>query len=260
MSFKTQFFLALAILFLSAISQSVFAKSTDFGIANYLPIQDSKVREGDIISSSDQGFILANKFYDAKIVGVMSLNPAVVFDIKESGDNSKRYPVISTGTVGVNVAVVNGNIKKGDLITSSTIPGIGMKATKSGFVVGTSLENYSSEKKENVKRILIVLNLRYTSAKSTAKNSFFDIVNLSSLALEEEPLNVFKYLVAAFIVVLSFILGFMVFGRVAGKGIEAIGRNPLAAKMIQLGIALNVLVTAAIIAAGILIAFFIIRV
>jgi len=56
------------------------------------------------------------------------------------------------------------------------------------------------------------------------------------------------------------LLGFVAFGRVAGRGVEALGRNPLAARVIQLGIFLNVFITVAIIAAGILVAILILTI
>ncbi|HRN96392.1 MAG TPA: hypothetical protein PLD54_03025, partial [Candidatus Levybacteria bacterium] len=75
----------------------------------------------------------------------------------------------------------------------------------------------------------------------------------------EEPTTVFKYFLAGLIMVLAFVIGFFSFGRIANTGIEALGRNPLASRMIQLGIMLNVLITVAIIASGLVMAYFVIR-
>ncbi|MGI5826506.1 MAG: hypothetical protein ACOX50_03780 [Patescibacteria group bacterium] len=86
-----------------------------------------------------------------------------------------------------------------------------------------------------------------------------DILKLSSLATYEEPRTVFKYVMAALVVVLSFVLGFLSFGRVASRGIEALGRNLLAGKMIQFGIIVNVAITIAIVASGLGVALFILR-
>jgi F0F1-type ATP synthase membrane subunit c/vacuolar-type H+-ATPase subunit K len=61
------------------------------------------------------------------------------------------------------------------------------------------------------------------------------------------------------VVILSFILGFISFGRIANTGVEALGRNPLAGKMIQFGIFLNVLITISIVIAGFALAYFVLR-
>jgi len=66
--------------------------------------------------------------------------------------------------------------------------------------------------------------------------------------------------VAAFIVIISFIFGFLSFSRVAARGVEALGRNPMAKKTIQLGILLNVIITLGIIVAGLLLATAILKV
>lgn len=240
--------------------KSLFAKDTDFGIANYLPINDKNIREGSIISSDSQGFFLTRIPYDPKIVGVVSNSSAISFNINQSDKNVQRYQVVSTGTVGVNVSTVNGNIAKGDLITSSNTPGIGMKANKAGFILGTSLDSYSSKNANEIKRIHVVLNLKYATTKTTVRSSLFDIANLSALAWTDDPLTVFKYVVAALILIFSIILGFYLFGRLASRGVEALGRNPLAGRMIQLGIIINVLITIAIIGAGIVVAFFILTI
>lgn len=74
----------------------------------------------------------------------------------------------------------------------------------------------------------------------------------------ESPSVVFKYVVAAFIIVFCVAIGFLTFSRVASNGIQAIGRNPMAGKMINLGIFLNVALTLGIIGAGIVVAYFVV--
>lgn len=225
------------------------------GIANYFTIQGS-VKDGDIIAFTNKGYFQSKVAYDPSIIGVVTSNPAVSLSIQGSGKNS--YPVSSAGNVEVNVSNTNGNIKKGDLITTSSIPGVGIKADKTGYVIGTALSDFVGEKNE-VGQINVALNLHYAYSGSKTISSLKDILNLSLLATYESPSAVFKYVVAGIVIVLSALLGFLSFGRTANTGVEALGRNPLAGKMIQLGIIINVVVTVAIIGAGLLIAVFIIR-
>ncbi len=107
---------------------------------------------------------------------------------------------------------------------------------------------------------MVSINIQYVSPQKSVNRSLFDIFKLSTIAKYENPIMVFRYVIAAVVVVLSFVLGFALFGRIAGKGIEALGRNPLASKIIQFGIAVNVLITIAIIAAGIGLAMLIIKI
>lgn len=253
---------SIGVLFLFSIfssSQTFAATSveTSFGIANYLPITDQNVSDGDIVSFSPQnGYFLSKTPYDISMVGVVTSNPAISLEII---GGAKSYPVVSTGNAAVNVITINGNIKKGDPITTSQIPGKAMKATKTGYIIGAALEDYSNSNNRAPKMIAITLNVHYYSAKGSTASSIFDVLNLSSLATYEEPIQAFKYFVAAVTVVLSFVFGFFSFARTANKGLEALGRNPLASRRIELGILLNIIVAIVIVLSGLAVAFIVIR-
>lgn len=252
--------LGLLFLFTTFSVGHVFSQQKDnisLGIANYVPIRGENVKNGDIISSSQGAYILSKTAYDPLLIGVVSTNPAVSLNIQ--GEEKGTYPVVSSGNVEINVSSQNGNIKAGDLITSSTIPGVGMKAIQTGYVLGRALDDYSSDNKNAVGKINIALNLRYSFSNSNTPTTLKDLLNLSVLATYESPSAVFKYIVAGIVILLSFILGVFSFGRVANTGVEALGRNPLAGRMIQFGIFLNVLITLSIIVAGFGMAYLIIR-
>lgn len=239
---------------LPAFSQE---QNLSLGIANYVQIEGKSVKNGDIITSTEKGYVLSSTPYDPLVIGVVSENPAVSLSIEGAGEST--YPVVSSGNVEINVTSQNGDIKEGDLITSSSIPGAGMKANKTGYVIGRALSAFTSEDKDAVGKINIALNLHYSYSSSTTPSTLKDILTLSVFATYESPSAVFKYVVAGFVILLSFILGVVSFGRVANTGVEALGRNPLAGKMIQFGIILNVLITLSIIAAGFGMAYLIIR-
>ncbi|MGP8216880.1 MAG: hypothetical protein ACLQQ4_15040 [Bacteroidia bacterium] len=81
---------------------------------------------------------MATKSYDENIIGVYYLGPNAVHNAMMTTE-----PLVSEGIVYVKYNSENGQIKKGDLITSSSTPGEGMKATKSGMVIGVALEDAS---------------------------------------------------------------------------------------------------------------------
>lgn len=249
---------AIAVFFLLWLSLApvAYAEDTALGIANYFSIGDSDVKDGDIVSFSPKGYFLSKTPYDPMVVGVMTDNPAISLNFESV---TKTYPVISSGNAYVNVSGANGAIKNGDPITSSSTPGVGMKADRSGYVLGSALEDFSPSKPDEVFKIAIALNVHFSTTKAAAKTGFWDILNFSALATYEQPTVVLKYFVAALILILSFVLGFISFGRIANKGIEALGRNPLAGRMIQIGIILNVMITIAIIGSGLIIAYLILR-
>lgn len=237
-------------------SPAYAAENISIGIANYLPVQGT-VRDGDIVAFTNKGYFASKTPYDPFVVGVVTMHPAVSLSLENASANN--YPVSSAGRVEMNVSSINGNIQKGDLVTSSQIAGVGMRSSKTGYVVGTAIDSYSSSDKKAVGKITVSLNLHYSYSGSKTISSLTDILNLSILATYESPSAVFKYVVAGIVIVLSALLGFLSFGRAANTGVEALGRNPLAGKLIEFGIVFNVLITIAIIAAGLGIAIFIIR-
>src|SRR3989442_1543262 len=103
--------LSLLIFLVGGLFRVYAASFTTSGIANYLPILDSAVRDGDIVSFSPQGYSLSHIPYDPLIVGVVTDHPAISL---ETNGSKKSYPVISNGHVDVIVSDSNGTIKKGD--------------------------------------------------------------------------------------------------------------------------------------------------
>ncbi len=231
------------------------ASKTSLGIAITVPIVDKDIRDGDIISATPKGYKLSTYDYDPSIYGVVSLNPAVL--LKEAQSNSKETPIITSGKASVRVSSINGPIKKNDFITSSKIKGVGEKANINGFVLGTSLEDYNNSNPNAIGRIQVLINPHYNAVFIATRTNLIENIRTVTGSPLLSPLTTLRYLLAAIIAIVSFVLGFVYFGRIARTGVEALGRNPLAARIIQLGIAVNVILTALIILVGIGIAYLI---
>lgn len=251
----------IVLLFLASIAKQSFAQTpqvtvpdTSFGVAYYLPVKDKNVADSSIISLTKDGYVLSRTEYDPQVVGVVSRDPAVIFEVENLKNET---PILSSGNSYVRVSTINGNIKKGDAITSSKVPGVGMKSTRTGYVVGVALEDFSSNNPKEIQKIAIILNIHFVTFQQKPETNLFDVLNLTALATYEQPTEVFRYFLAGLIVIISIIFGFLSFGRIAARGVEALGRNPLAGRIIQFGIFLNVLITIAIIAAGLGVAYLI---
>jgi hypothetical protein len=247
--------LLLVVLFFAAVFP-VAAQENNLGIANYYPVLSSEVKDGDIVSSGPSGINVTTIPYDPMVVGVVQMKPAVLFDV---ADTTGKYPVVALGTVAVNVTSDGGPIARGDLVTTSKIPGAGMKATEGGFVIGTALEDFAEADTTKVGKIHMTLNIHFYSAKTTVKSNLFNVFSLSSIATYQDPLTVLRYVIAAGVLILSTFLALTFFGQVASRGVDALGRNPLAARMIQVGIISNIFVTIIIIASGLGLAVVIIK-
>lgn len=247
-----KFITALGILFLilstsTVIGQEASGISVSMSFAN-----GDEVRDGDIICSTDQGQALCTEQYAVNMSGVYSQSPAITFE-NTTLENGKT--VVSYGKTVVRVSTANGEIKKGNFVTSSTQAGVGQLADKSGNILGVALEDYTNSDTSAVGTILVAISIRPAIVATTSRGNLLETLKEGLLAPTLTPLASLRYVLAIIIALAAFILGFIYFGRVAKSGVEAIGRNPLAGRMIQLNVILNLALTVAIMAGGLLLAY-----
>ena len=77
--------------------------------------------------------------YNTKIIGVISTSPVQTYGRGVIQHSENPQPVAIAGRLPVKVSNENGSIQQGDRITSSHLPGVGMKATEEGTTVGIAL-------------------------------------------------------------------------------------------------------------------------
>lgn len=224
------------------------------GIAIDITIQGSGIKDASIVSLEDGKYKLSTVPYDGAVFGVVTDNPAAVF--KDSTEKGKRS-VVTQGRALVRVSSINGNIKKGDLIATSSIPGVGQKATENGYVIGVAEEDYSSTDPKKDEAIYVTLHLNFGMVSTSVRENIISSIKSGARAPFASPLNALRYLTAAIIAILSFAGGFLFFGRISSHGVEAVARNPLARRFILLSVGLNVLITIAVMGLGVALAYMI---
>jgi len=246
--------LILFLLVESLLVRGAYAQLSSSGVAISTPIDDKDAEDGDIICSYEKGNQRCNKEYDTSIYGVISENPAAAIEDKEIG-NAKL--VISSGIAKVKVSSINGNIAEGDFVTTSKIAGVGMKAVRNGYVLGKALEAYQSADTNAVGKIQVLVNIHPSSALSGSRGNLLQFIREGLAVPIFSPVESLRYLLAVAIILISFTLGMVYFGRASRAGIEAIGRNPLAKRVIQLTVFLNITLTIVIVLVGLGLAYLI---
>ncbi|MBI4036822.1 hypothetical protein HY385_00140 [Candidatus Daviesbacteria bacterium] len=238
-------------------------------IANVYDIGDNNAVDGDIlISTADKGLVLANTAYDIHLFGILQDHPLVAMKrVSQTGKAVSRY-----GTAQVNVTTLGGAISAGDYITSSGIAGKGQKATISGYVIGVAMSPFADKDGQTMTyqnkqiasgKVTVSLNFGYAELSGPKSASLF--ANTFTAALSQNMKDpdkfakIFQYIAAGFTVFVSFIFGFFTFSRAIPKGIEALGRNPLARRPIMFSIILNIVLTIITAGAGLIGALIIIR-
>uniref|UniRef100_A0A7C4TKJ8 Uncharacterized protein n=1 Tax=candidate division WWE3 bacterium TaxID=2053526 RepID=A0A7C4TKJ8_UNCKA len=232
-----------------------YAQDFTTGLAESIFVEAGRsVVSGDIVSLKNNRFELSSKPYDSSMYGVITDNPALVME--DRALEGRSYVAIS-GEAFVRVTSKNGNISKGDPITSSDLPGVGQRSTLSGQIIGVALQDYSSDDPNQVKEILISVDIRPYVVEGNVKVNLIEALRSGAQAPFLTPLTSLRYVLAALVTAGSFILGFAAFGKTSGSGVEALGRNPLASKEIQRSVVFNMLLTVAIMLSGLALAYFI---
>jgi len=240
------------IFFLTLIFQISFSQTVP-SIAQNLEIKDENAQNGEIVCAKKEEIFRCDTAYDENIVGVLGEKPILVFGKK----TTTSLPVISYGEALVKVSTQNGKIKRGDFITSSNKPGVGQKATQSGFALGKALQDF--DKEEGL--ILVFVNPQpITFSSFQKKTGIGQIIQeiLSGIKIEKNIPEVLRYVFAIILAIMSFSFGFLFFARVLREGISGISRNTLAKESIQTAMILNLIGISILTLAGIGLALFVI--
>ena len=255
---KIKIFVFVSVIFLFwagfFIPKTAFAQTTSMSVSVSYDIKGDNVQDGSIVCAYEGGYELCNAGYDPKMYGLVSTNPALSL-LNTAQNNAK--PVITSGKAVVKVTSQNGTIKAGDFVTSSPKGGVAMKADKSGYVLGTALEDYSDENPDNTGSIVVSIGIRPAVLTPGAAANLLELIKQGIDAAFYSPISALRYILAAFVVSAAFILGFVYFGRVARAGVESLGRNPLASRAIQFGIFVNAGLMFVIVGVGVGIAYLI---
>ena len=118
----------------------------NYDLAEDYPTKDTTIEAGDIVAidgDNDTHITKSQKAYDSTVIGIYSEKPG--FRLSQIGTigGDRAVPVALNGRVPVKVNNENGSIRKGDYLTTSSVPGVAMKATKPGQVVGKALQDFT---------------------------------------------------------------------------------------------------------------------
>jgi hypothetical protein len=108
----------------------------------------------------------------------------------EADGSGKPVIVGLAGRVPVKVSTKNGDIKPGDYITTSDIPGVGMKATEPGRVIGKALTGLTGEEQGTV-----AVFIQNTYFDGVDESEYADSISGSSLGFNVSALDRFSFMV-----------------------------------------------------------------
>jgi hypothetical protein len=121
--------------------------------------------EGDILiisKSGDREVEKSNKPYSSLVAGVYATKPGVLLTEENiDADISDKVPMGVVGVIPTKVCLEGGAIERGDLLVTSSISGVAMKAdpdkVKVGQVIGKALQGFNSE---TIGKIKVLVNVK----------------------------------------------------------------------------------------------------
>lgn len=126
-------------------------------LAEYYATGDSSLEAGDVVSLSSVKLVndteevasrgvlrKSSGAYDGKIIGVISTAPGLILGSIDSYGHRDDRLLALAGRTPVKVSSENGAIDIGDYLTSSSAPGVAMRASEPGVVIGRALEPFYS--------------------------------------------------------------------------------------------------------------------
>lgn len=125
--------------------------------------------------------------YDDGALGIVTTEPGMILGERTAASGQGKPVLLAlAGRVPVRVSLENGPIKAGDYLTSSSTPGVAMKATKPGQMVGKALEDFANPNPDSQGTVMTFVNLTWANPNSgvTADN------NLQAGAISAADLNV----------------------------------------------------------------------
>jgi hypothetical protein len=147
--------------------------SNNFDLAEYILPANTNISQGDIVISNfnKDSVNKSTSAYSTDIIGIISTNPGLLMGhggLEKSDETEKTHVKLAlSGRVPTKVSSVNGYINKVEPITSSSIPGFGMKATKAGQVVGKALESTSHWNEQNCPLVSSIESIKWPDDDGT---------------------------------------------------------------------------------------------
>ncbi len=132
-------------------------------------------------SSMRAGVRKTSGSYDSTVMGVISTKPGYVLaDSAGSDPTAAPVALALSGRVPVKISDENGPVKAGDPLTSSSTPGVAMRATQPGWVIGMAMEDQTAD----IDNVMTFVNRSWYAGSGNTK-----VPSLTGLTLTDGSLD-----------------------------------------------------------------------
>jgi hypothetical protein len=239
------------------------------GLAQGFQFDDSQgaVASGALVSlkpNSSSVVQLASTGNISTLFGVTDSKALLTF----SQDSQQVHVVVSGSTTAL-VSDINGLVRNGDKITASPIPGVGMKTTESGQIVGTATSTAKGGEQVSIKDKqgkrhdvhLTSVGLQVNVGRYDAPSSGLLPTAVQNIAndIAGHNVSVIRVLIALIMLLIGLASVLIIVFVSIRASITAIGRNPMASPDIRRGLHEILLISFIVSIATMILSFFALR-
>ncbi len=233
------FFLVLLVL----IGTFVFSRRAAADTVSQAFTSNTQLAQGSVVSlktNSQTVVELANTANNESLLGVVVVPQNVLVNLNTNDGNTQ---VVSNGQVSILVSNINGEVTNGDLLTSSPVAGVAMKATEQTRVVGTAQEDFTQAKQKRTQTIkdkdgkdttltigVLAANIAigsYSPPNSLQNNSLVSGVQSFAISATGKPVSVVRAVAALLVLLIAAAVSVVILYTSLTSSIRSIGRNPL---------------------------------
>lgn len=256
-----------------------FAQNYDFATVASPIIVTGEARDHDIVSyrKDEDSYKVSGSFADESMFGVIVDDPVLYVESGVALTEGAR-PVVRQGEAIVNVSNLGGEIRAGDIITTSPILGVGQRAEykNATYILGFALDTmtptgetleYDGKKVTfgtvpTALRIGPYLTEEGVTFLTTGKEYLMGKGNMAGFEEIGEggadkknatAFKAFRYLLAAVLALTSIIVSIGRFGEAFKESVVSIGRNPLARAQIRSILFWNIILIIFVSGAGLIV-------
>ncbi len=176
----------------SRLAGRIYAESstvTAIDLAENYPSKDNTLEPGDLVIADPNNTEYVKRSensYQGSILGIVSTKPGILLggfgDEERRFGNDKKYPIALAGRIPTKVSTENGPIKPGDYLTSSSIPGVAMKATQAGTTIAKAVESYNNPDPRAVGKVVALVNPSWYDPRATLSSD-------GNISVDGKPFN-----------------------------------------------------------------------
>lgn len=231
--------------------------------------KDNRPVEGSLVSlekDTTDTVISASTDSVDNLFGIVVHGDSSLLSVSNGTDS--QVQVTTSGTVPVLVSDINGAIRRGDHVTASPIPGVGMKATANVRIIGIAQGELKETKKQTVTskdgskkevvigQVPVLVNVSYffqEPEKTIVPASIQNVAN----ALAGREVSTLPILISAGIFVLTLIVVVSVLYSMIRNSIISVGRNPMSQSAVYRDLVQMSALVLAILAASVISIYFV---